>query len=82
MFFKVSSPVLCHFRAWHNSVLSTWPGSDVLASENGASKNGVPVRQNRVPAVRVGVLASQNDVVNSQERLLASQKGFRQASMP
>ena len=82
MFFKVSSPVLCHFGAWHNSVLSTWPGSDVLASENGASKNGVLVRQNKVPAVQISVLASQNDVVNSQERVLASQKGFRQASMP
>ena len=74
--------MLCHFGAWHNSVLSTWPGSDVLASENGASKNGVLVGQNRVPAVEISVLASQNDVVNSQERVLASQKGFRQASMP
>ena len=61
--------------------LSTWPGSDVLASENGASKNGVLVRQNRVPAVQISVLASQNDVLNSQERVLASEEGFGQAGI-
>ena len=45
-------------------------------------KNGLLVKQNKVPAVQIIVLASQNDVLNNQERVLASQKGFRQASMP
>ena len=82
MFFKVSSPVLCHFGAWRNSVLSSQPGScpgelaASLASKNGVRWHGIlgnqkggwpgPLSQNSILAEQNGVLAKQDDVPASQ----------------
>ena len=83
MFFKVSSPVLCHFGAWHNSVLSSQPGScpgelaASLANEKGVRWHGIlgnqkggwpsPPSQN---SVLDGVLPKQKGVPASQNYVL------------